>query len=95
MPDYVTISLLTSLFLVISFIMMFFFTRYYEWAILVMILSPCVSTVFTPNSGAMIGEDCNIGSNVVVEPGKIIGRRCKIASLKRLGDNVPSNSKVM
>jgi len=45
--------------------------------------------------GTMIGEDCNIGSNVVVEPGKIIGRRCKIASLKRIMDNLPSNSNVM
>ena len=45
--------------------------------------------------GAMIGEDCNIGSNVVVEPGKIIGRKCKIAPMKRIIDSVPSNSKVM
>jgi len=45
--------------------------------------------------GAMIGEDCNIGSNVVIEPGKIIGRKCKIAPLKRIIDNIPSNSKVM
>jgi glucose-1-phosphate thymidylyltransferase len=45
--------------------------------------------------GAMIGEDCNIGSNVVIEPGKIIGRKCTIAPLKRIIDSVPSNSKVM
>ena len=45
--------------------------------------------------GAIIGEDCNIGSNVVVEPGKIIGRRCKIAPMKRIIENVPSNNKVM
>ncbi|UCH71930.1 MAG: NTP transferase domain-containing protein [Thermoplasmatales archaeon] len=45
--------------------------------------------------GAMIGEDCNIGSNVVIGPGKIIGRKCKIAHLKRIMDSVPSNSKVM
>jgi glucose-1-phosphate thymidylyltransferase len=45
--------------------------------------------------GAMIGEDCNIGSNVVIEAGKIIGRKCKIAPLKRIIDSVPSNSKVM
>ena len=47
------------------------------------------------NIGAMIGEDCNIGSHVVVEPGKIIGRKCKIAPMKRIIENVPSNSKVM
>jgi len=45
--------------------------------------------------GSMIGEDCNIGSNVVVDPGKIIGRRCKIAPMKRIIDSIPSNSKVM
>lgn len=45
--------------------------------------------------GSMIGEDCNIGSNVVVDPGKIIGRKCKIAPMKRIIDNVASNSKVM
>jgi glucose-1-phosphate thymidylyltransferase len=45
--------------------------------------------------GSMIGEDCNIESNVVVKPGKIIGRRCNISSLKIIGDNIPSNTKVM
>jgi glucose-1-phosphate thymidylyltransferase len=45
--------------------------------------------------GSMIGEDCNIESNVVIEPGKIIGRRCNITSLKIIGDNLPSNTKVM
>jgi len=45
--------------------------------------------------GVMIGEDCNIGSNVVIEPGKIIGRKCKITPMKRIMDNIPSNSKVM
>ena len=45
--------------------------------------------------GTMIGEDCNIGSNVVVEPGKRIGRRCKISSLKRIVENLPSNTNVM
>lgn len=47
------------------------------------------------NIGAMIGEDCNIGSHVVVEPGKIIGRKCKISPMKRIIENIPSNSKVM
>jgi UDP-N-acetylglucosamine diphosphorylase / glucose-1-phosphate thymidylyltransferase / UDP-N-acetylgalactosamine diphosphorylase / glucosamine-1-phosphate N-acetyltransferase / galactosamine-1-phosphate N-acetyltransferase len=45
--------------------------------------------------GSMIGEDCNIDSNVIVKPGKIIGRRCNISSLKIIGDNIPSNTKVM
>jgi len=47
------------------------------------------------NIGTMIGEDCTIGSNVVVEPGIIIGRRCKIDPLKKISKNIPSESKVM
>jgi len=47
------------------------------------------------NIGTMIGEDCTIGSNVIVEPGVIIGRRCKIDHLKRINKNIPSESKVM
>jgi len=45
--------------------------------------------------GTMIGEDCTIGSNVVVEPGIIIGRRCKISPMKRIINNISSESKVM
>jgi glucose-1-phosphate thymidylyltransferase len=45
--------------------------------------------------GAMVGEDCNIGSSVVVEPGIIIGRRCKIGSMNRIIKNIPSTGKVM
>ena len=47
------------------------------------------------NIGAMIGEDCNIGSNVVIEPGKIIGRKCKITSIKNINQNIPTGSTVM
>jgi len=47
------------------------------------------------NIGTMIGEDCTIGSNVVIEPGIIIGRRCRIDSLKKISKNIPSESKVM
>jgi len=47
------------------------------------------------NIGVMVGEDCNIGSHVVVEPGKIIGRKCQVRSMKRIIENIPSNSKVM
>lgn len=45
--------------------------------------------------GAMIGEDCVIGSHVVIEPGVTIGRKCGIDSLKNVTKNVSSNSKVM
>jgi glucose-1-phosphate thymidylyltransferase len=45
--------------------------------------------------GAMIGEDCIIESHVVVDPGIIIGRKCRISPLKRIIKNIPSESKVM
>jgi NDP-sugar pyrophosphorylase family protein len=47
------------------------------------------------NIGVMIGEDCTIESQVVSEPGIIIGRKCKIAPLKRLTENIQSETKVM
>jgi len=45
--------------------------------------------------GAMIGEDCNIGSHVVLGPGIIVGRKCSIAPLNQISANLPSESKVM
>ena len=45
--------------------------------------------------GAMIGEDCRIDSHVVIDPGKIIGRKCKINPLKHIIKNIPSETKVM
>ncbi len=47
------------------------------------------------NIGAMIGEDCTIGSHVVVEPGIIVGRGCKVGSMTKIGKNIPSESNVM
>ena len=47
------------------------------------------------NVGVIVGEDCKIGSHVIVEPGKIIGRKCDIVSMKRIIEYVPSGSKVM
>jgi len=47
------------------------------------------------NLGSLIGEDCTIGSHVVVDPGVIIGRKCKIESMKRIRESIESNSKVM
>jgi UDP-3-O-[3-hydroxymyristoyl] glucosamine N-acyltransferase len=43
----------------------------------------------------MIGEDCTIGSNVVADPGTIVGRKCEISPLKRIAKNISSESKVM
>ena len=45
--------------------------------------------------GAIVGEDCVIESHVVVDPGKIIGRKCKISPMKHIRKNIPSDSKVM
>ena len=45
--------------------------------------------------GAMIGEDCTIGSNVVVEPGMNIGRKCIINPLTTITQDVPSETRVM
>jgi UDP-N-acetylglucosamine diphosphorylase / glucose-1-phosphate thymidylyltransferase / UDP-N-acetylgalactosamine diphosphorylase / glucosamine-1-phosphate N-acetyltransferase / galactosamine-1-phosphate N-acetyltransferase len=47
------------------------------------------------NLGAMIGEDCVLGSHVVVDPGVIIGRKCKIDSMKKISKEIPSNTCVM
>ncbi len=47
------------------------------------------------NIGSMIGEDSIINDHVVVEPGVIIGRKCNINSMKRITENIPSESKVM
>jgi len=45
--------------------------------------------------GAMVGEDCIIESHVVIDPGEIIGRKCKISPMKHIIKNIPSESKVM
>lgn len=47
------------------------------------------------NIGALVGEDCTIGSQVVIDPGVIIGRKCEIEPMKRIRKNIESNSKVM
>jgi glucose-1-phosphate thymidylyltransferase len=45
--------------------------------------------------GSMIGHDSIIESHVVIDPGKIIGRKCRISSLNHITKNIPSESKVM
>ena len=45
--------------------------------------------------GAIVGEDCVIESHVVVDPGKIIGRKCYISPVKHIRKNIPSETKVM
>jgi UDP-N-acetylglucosamine diphosphorylase / glucose-1-phosphate thymidylyltransferase / UDP-N-acetylgalactosamine diphosphorylase / glucosamine-1-phosphate N-acetyltransferase / galactosamine-1-phosphate N-acetyltransferase len=45
--------------------------------------------------GAIIGEDCVIESHVVIDPGKILGRKCTIAPMNHIIKNIPSESKVI
>jgi NDP-sugar pyrophosphorylase family protein len=48
-----------------------------------------------PKIGAIVGEDCIIGSNVSVEAGKIIGSQCRISSSKRICANIKDKSSVI
>ncbi len=45
--------------------------------------------------GAVIGEDSRIGNNVVIEPGVIVGAKCKIASLRRIDRNIFNGALVL
>ncbi len=45
--------------------------------------------------GAMIGDDTFIDNHAVIDSGVIIGRRCKIAALKRISKNIASEREVM
>jgi NDP-sugar pyrophosphorylase family protein len=47
------------------------------------------------NIGAMIGEDCEIGNNTVIEPGILVGRKCVISPLTRVNNNLISGQNVM
>ncbi len=44
--------------------------------------------------GAIIGEDCNLGNDVVAQPGVIVGNYCQIQMLKLLSGNLPDRSLV-
>ncbi len=45
--------------------------------------------------GAMVGEYCEIGSNVIAYPGTIIGNRCRIKSMRELSGRIPDGSLVV
>lgn len=45
--------------------------------------------------GAMVGEYCEISSNVIAHPGTIIGNRCRIKSMKELSGKIPDGSWVV
>ncbi len=46
------------------------------------------------NVGAMVGEDCNLGNNVVAQPGVIVGNYCQIQALKLISGRLPDRSLV-
>lgn len=46
-------------------------------------------------AGAFIGENCSVGSNVVIEEGSIIGNRCKISPGKVVSGRIPDDSMVV
>lgn len=45
--------------------------------------------------GTIIGENCDIGTNVLVKAGRIIGVNCKVDSGKIISSNIESNSIVL
>lgn len=46
------------------------------------------------NVGAMLGEDCRLGNNVVAQPGVIVGNYCQIQALKLISGRLPDRSLV-
>jgi UDP-N-acetylglucosamine diphosphorylase/glucosamine-1-phosphate N-acetyltransferase len=46
------------------------------------------------NVGAMLGEDCNLDSNVVAQPGVIVGNYCQIQRQKLISGRLPDRSLV-
>jgi len=48
----------------------------------------------TVNVGAMLGEDCNLDSNVITGPGVIVGNYCRIQISKFINGRLPDRSLV-
>ncbi len=46
------------------------------------------------NIGAMLGENCSLGNNVVAQPGVILGNHCQVQQLKLLSGRLPDKSLV-
>ena len=46
------------------------------------------------NVGVMMGEDCNVESNVTAQPGVIVGNYCQIQMLKLISGRLPDKSLV-
>src|SRR3990170_403252 len=45
--------------------------------------------------GALVGEDTELRDGVVIEPGSVVGARCRIGPLSRVRGNVPNGTTVM
>lgn len=45
--------------------------------------------------GAMLGEDCQIGDSVIVQPGVAVGNLCQVRTLKVIQENLPDKSLVV
>ena len=50
---------------------------------------------YVVNVGAMLGEDCSLGNNVVAQPGVIVGNYSQIRALKLIGGRLPDRSLVV
>ncbi|MDD4876058.1 MAG: sugar phosphate nucleotidyltransferase [Dehalococcoidales bacterium] len=46
------------------------------------------------NIGAILGEGCNLASNVVAQPGVILGNHCQVQALKVISGRLPDKSLV-
>lgn len=46
------------------------------------------------NVGAMLGESCHVGNNVVAQPGVIVGNSCQVQPLKVISGFLPDKSLV-
>jgi NDP-sugar pyrophosphorylase family protein len=44
--------------------------------------------------GAMLGIGCSVGSNVVAEPGSILGNYCQVQPLKVISGNFPDRTRI-
>ncbi|MEM2925136.1 MAG: sugar phosphate nucleotidyltransferase [Methanocellales archaeon] len=45
--------------------------------------------------GAIVGENCDLGTNILIKAGKILGVNCRVDSGKIISSNIESNSIVM
>jgi glucose-1-phosphate thymidylyltransferase len=46
------------------------------------------------NIGAMLGESCNLGNGVVIQPGTIVGNYCRVQAFKMISGKLPDKALV-